>query len=189
MAIRRNIMLGSALAFAALALLVYVSRPRSTTPASARTAAATETNRLLSPRLQLPRPQAAASAPAAAPPDEPGKTNLITRIIHGEQPPALSAEQVEPYLAANHRNAASLLAAFRTTHDPAFLQEALQKYPNDPRVNFAAIFKPGATPEERRQMIDNFKQSDPNNPLANYLSARDYFKSGQAESALQEISA
>src|SRR5207244_3739483 len=33
----------------------------------------------------------------------------------------LTPEQVEPYLNANRRNAASLLAAFRTTGDPALL--------------------------------------------------------------------
>src|SRR5580765_6774945 len=43
----------------------------------------------------------------------------------------LKPEQVELYLNANRRDAASLLAAFRTTGDPALLTEAAKKYPND----------------------------------------------------------
>lgn len=186
MTIRPNVFLAAALAFGALGLIVYYRHPRSPTLAgSMPSAMASTTNRLLSPRLQLPTPQTATQA--APPSDRAGTTNLITRLCHGEQPPKLTAEQVEPYLAANHRNSASLLTAFRATGDAAFLEEAMQKYPKDPRVNLAAIFKPGSSPEERRQWLDNFKQSDPNNSLPNYLSARDYFKSGQTDQALQEM--
>jgi len=35
--------------------------------------------------------------------------------------------------------------------------------------------------------LDLFKASSPENPLANYLSARDYFKSGQSELAVSEL--
>ena len=184
MAMRPNVLLATALAFTTLGLIVYCHQPRSTLPARTTPSA---TNRLLGPRLHLPTPQTAVQV--VPPRDKARTTNLITRLSHGEQPPKLTAEQVEPYLAANHRNSASLLAAFRATGDTAFLEEAMQKYPNDPRVNFAAIFKPGSSPEERREWLDNFKQSDPNNSLANYLSAHDYFKSGQTDQALREISA
>jgi tetratricopeptide (TPR) repeat protein len=188
MAIRPNVLLATALALGALGLIVYCRHPRSNVLAgSASLPTASTTNRLLSPRLQLPKAQAAAT-PVEPPSDKAGTTNLITRLCHGEQPPKLTAEQVEPYLAANHRNSASLLAAFRATGDAAFLEEAMQKYPNDPRVNLAAIFKAGSSSEERRQWLENFKQSDPNNSLPNYLSARDYFKSGQTDQALQEMS-
>jgi hypothetical protein len=186
MSIRPNVLLATVLAFAALCVIVCCRHPRSATVVgSATTPAASVTNRLLSPRLQLPTPQTAAQA--TPPADTVATTNLITRLCHGEQPPKLTAGQVEQYLAANHRNSASLLAAFRATGDAAFLDEAMQKYPKDPRVNLAAIFKPGSSPEERRQWLDNFKQSDPNNSLPNYLSARDYFKSGQTDQALQEM--
>jgi tetratricopeptide (TPR) repeat protein len=101
----------------------------------------------------------------------------------------LTAAQVESYLKENGRSAASLLAAFRTTGDQALLQEALQNYPDDPQVNFAAVSKKDSTPEERRQRLEAFKQSAPGNALANYLSARDYFKAGQADQAVQELNA
>jgi hypothetical protein len=97
--------------------------------------------------------------------------------------------QVEAYLKANGRNASSLLAAYRTSHNPALLQEAMQKYPNDPQVAFEAVFKEGASPEEQRQWLDTFKQSAPENALANYLSALNHFKAGQTDQAVQELTA
>jgi hypothetical protein len=77
-------------------------------------------------------------------------------------------------LEENRRSAESVLAAFRTTEDQAFLREAVEKYPKDPRVSFAAYFaarnQPDSSPEERRQRLDAFKQSAPDNALADYLS-------------------
>ena len=112
----------------------------------------------------------------------------MTRLLKGDVP-KLTREQMEAYLAANHRNAASLLAMFRATGDSALLREALQNYPNDPRVDFAALFDKDATPEELRQRLDEFKQSAPDNALANYLSALKYFKSGQTAQAVQDLNA
>ncbi|MCX6902388.1 MAG: hypothetical protein NTW03_02675 [Verrucomicrobia bacterium] len=107
------------------------------------------------------------------------------------KPPELSRAQVESYLAQNRRSAESLLAAFRLTHDRALLQEAAEKYPNDPRVHYAgwssACRDSNSSPEERRQWLGAFKQSAPENALANYLSAQDYFKSGQTDQAVEEL--
>jgi hypothetical protein len=111
-------------------------------------------------------------------------TNLYARL---DKSPKLTAEQVESYLKAARRNAASLLAAFRTTGNPALLEEAMQQYPNDPQVDFEAVFKEDSSPEQRRQWLDAFKQSAPDNALANYLSALDYFKAVQTDQAVQEL--
>jgi len=105
------------------------------------------------------------------------------------QAPVLTPGQVESYLMANKRNAASLIAAFRVNYDKAFLHEAMEKYPNDPFVASAALFDGGLAPDERRQWLEAFKGSAPDNALANYLSASDYFKSGQIDQAVQEIMA
>src|SRR5262249_5793315 len=43
------------------------------------------------------------------------------------------------------------------------------------------------SPEERRPWLEALKQSDPNNALANYLSARAYFSSGQSDQAVREL--
>jgi RNA polymerase sigma factor (sigma-70 family) len=102
-------------------------------------------------------------------------------------PLKVTAAQLEGYLKTHHRDAASLLAAFRVTHDPALLAEAMQKYPSDPHVDFEATLQSDATPEERRQWLTAFENSAPNNALANYLSALDYFNSGQPDQAVQEM--
>ena len=113
-------------------------------------------------------------------------------LIKGEMP-ALTLDQLKTYLETNHRNAESLLAAYRATHDRALLDEALTNYPNDPRVAYTAWFRTPVEPgdasglQARRQALDRLKQAAPDNALANYLSAANYFKSGQPEQALQEM--
>ncbi len=132
------------------------------------------------PRLPAPRFQV-----ATPPAEDLTSTNLYARFK--DKSPKLTVEQVEPYLKANGRNAASLLAAYRTTGDASLLAEAMQGYPNDPQVAFEAIFNKDASAEERRQWLDTFKKSEPDNALANYLSALDYFKAGHTDQALQEF--
>jgi hypothetical protein len=103
--------------------------------------------------------------------------------------PPISAAKLATYLKDQKRSAGSLLAAFRISGDQSLLQEAMEKYPNDPQVGFAAAFKADATPEEHRQWLETFKQSAPDNAIPNYLSALDYFKNGQPAQAVQELSA
>jgi hypothetical protein len=117
-------------------------------------------------------------------------TNLLALLLKGELPD-LTPGQLKAYLEANHRNAESLLAAYQATHERALLDEAIANYPNDPQVAYTAWFRtpaddPGAL-QARRQALDLFKQAAPDNALANYLSAANYFKSGQPELALQEL--
>ena len=111
-------------------------------------------------------------------------SKLASQLLEGKA--HVTLEQLAPYLEAKQRNAESLLAAFHVTGDPTALREALEKYPGDPRVNFAAAFK-SSSPEERRQRLEALKQSAPDNALANYLSAQDYFKAGQTDQAVQEL--
>ena len=120
-------------------------------------------------------------------------TNLLARLGLLKEMPKLRPEQIRPYLEKNHRSAESLLAAFQTTGDRAFLFEAMETYPNDPRVSLTAYyrsssndFNDAATPE-RRQWLEAFKTSDSENALPYFLSARDYFKAGKPERALQEF--
>jgi DNA-directed RNA polymerase specialized sigma24 family protein len=84
---------------------------------------------------------------------------------------------------------APMLAGFHASDDPALLQEAMQGFPNDLRVDFAAALRPGASPEEQRQWLNAFEQSAPDNALANYLSALNYFRAGQTDQAAQELTA
>lgn len=138
-------------------------------------------------KLSLPAPPIPTAPPTPAPPEESPATNLFERF--GKEPPKLTPEQVEAYLKANGRKAAILLAAFRTSGEPALLEEAMKNFPNDPRVAFEAVFKKDMPPEQRRQWLNAFEQTAPDNPLANYLSAREYFKAGQTDQAVQELQA
>jgi tetratricopeptide (TPR) repeat protein len=141
----------------------------------------------------LPAPRMAAQAsPVEAPAENPQPTNALARLFknEGEQPKP-SRHQVESYLTQNRRSAESLVAAFRLAGDRSLLQEAVEKHPNEPRVNFAgwsaAQMEKDASPEERRQWLDALKRSAPDNALANYLSAQDYVKSGQTDRAVEEL--
>ncbi len=142
----------------------------------------------LAPRLPAPPMQVTNPPSALAAEDsQPTNTNLYARFK--DKAPKLTAEQVESYLKANRRNAASLLAAYRTTADPALLKEAMEKYPDDPQVAFEAVFAKDLSPEQQRQWLAAFEQAASDNALANYLSALNYFKSGQIDQGVQELTA
>jgi hypothetical protein len=178
------------IAVAAALLLVglIVRRTSESNPAS-EDAKAISTNHFAKTHPPASRIQAA-TAPLEAPPEEPRATNLIARLFKNGEAPKLTAEQIESYLATNRRNPESLLAAFRVTKDKAFLKEAQEKFPHDPRVNFNAVafaLHEDAPSEERLQSAEAFKQSAPDNAMANYLSALACFKSGRTDQAVQEV--
>jgi RNA polymerase sigma factor (sigma-70 family) len=132
--------------------------------------------------------------PPATPPTEATSnglqsSNLIAQLLKDGKAPTLTHEQVEAYLKANGRNAANLIAAFQASGNPALLQEAMEKYPNDPQVDFMAALDKDLSPEQQRQWLNAFEQSAPGNALANYLSALNYFSSGQNDQAVQELNA
>jgi hypothetical protein len=131
----------------------------------------------------------------ARPPAEPlleesQPNDLLAQLLNGGSL-KLSREQIEPYLQDNRRSVESLLAGLRITADPTLLHEALERCPHDPRANLvaslAALQNTESSPEERRQRLEAFKQSAPDNALANYLSAQDYFTAGQTDQAVQEL--
>ncbi len=138
-----------------------------------------------SPRLPAPPLQVATST--NVPLEDLPLTNLYVRFK--DNPPKLTVEQVEAYLRTNGRNASTLLAAYRTSGNPALLREAMQKYPRDAQVAFEAAFDKELSPDEQRQWLNALEQSAPDNSLANYLSARNYFQSGQSDQAVQELNA
>jgi hypothetical protein len=147
-----------------------------------------------------PGPPANSSAPAS-----PTATNHFQPphfVVHPYRPPApaeppeldkagqstIPREKVEEWLAKHNRNAMSLLAAFRALDDTNFLNEAATNFPNNPQVELAVLAH-DEFPQDRRKWLDLFKNSSPSNSLANYLSAQDYFKSGNSDAAVQELSA
>jgi hypothetical protein len=111
--------------------------------------------------------------------------DFLLRMKSG-QPPKLTTEEVEAWLKTSGRSAANLVAAAQLLNDPALLKEAARKFPTDPRVQLEVLIK-DALPQERQQWIAAFKLSSPDNALPNYLAARDLFKAGQPEQAMQEL--
>jgi hypothetical protein len=100
--------------------------------------------------------------------------------------PKLPRDQVEAWLAKHNRNAISLLAAFRSSGDTNYLNEAATNFPGDPQVELSVLSR-DEFPADRRKWLDLFKSSSPSNSLANYLSAEDDFKNGKPDEAVQEI--
>jgi len=139
--------------------------------------------------LRLPAPHLQVSAAAEPPADDLPSTNLIAKFLKDGEAPRLTREQIEAYLKANGRTAVNLLAAFQASGDPALMQEAMKTYPNDPQVDFRAALDKNLSPEEQRQWLNAFEKSAPDNALANYLSALNYFSSGQNDQAVQELNA
>ncbi len=152
---------------------------------------------LSSPHLPAPTPRPESTAEAAT------GTNLWDRIMNGDFP-HLSAEELEPYLAKYNRSKESLMGALAATGDRAFLREALEKNPNDPRLNYLAYFlgdgraadtsakvydpsQPASA--ERRQLLDTFAKNAPDNALPNYLLALDCFKAGRNDQAAEQLAA
>lgn len=135
----------------------------------------------------LPAPALQVSNAVASDPESLESTNLYSRLINKDL--TLKPEQLEGYLSASGRNADSLLAAYRTMRDPALLAEAKRNFPDDPHVAFEAALEKDVTPEEQRKWLDVLKKSDPNNALANYLSALNYFNTGKNDQAVKEFTA
>ncbi len=132
----------------------------------------------------LPAPALAASSPTAMPAEIAQPVSLYALVTNMSK---LTAAQLQSYLDANQRNAASLLAGFRTSGDAALLAEAMQKFPDDPQVAFEAAFRKDIPAAERRLWLDRFKESAGNNALPHYLSAAEHFKAGQVDKAVEDM--
>jgi hypothetical protein len=187
-----KIVIASLAALVLVGLMIY-TRPRPPVPAPPpQRTDSPAVERTSGPRLPAPRlPDD--TFQVQAPADDMKSTNWITRLLKGEESPRLTLEQAESFVQQNHRSAESLLVARDASGERAFLREAMEKYPNDPRVAFRAAFLSGsyASEEEglkaQRQWLDTLKQSAPDNALGDYLSAANHFKSGQGDLAVQEL--
>ncbi len=136
----------------------------------------------------LPAPHVSVVATPVQTNVESSQASNLLHLLNGEPLPRMTTEQIAAYLKENHTNAASLLAVFRATGDKSFLSQAEQTFSGDPQVAFESVFN-SSSPAELRQNLDNFERAAPGNPLANYLSAQNYFSSGQTDQAVQELMA
>src|ERR1043166_4766944 len=109
-------------------------------------------------------------------------TNIWQRLMDGEDDFQLSAEQWAEYLRQFGTNVETLLATQKTN----YIRLAAELFPNDPRVQYAVIGR-DIFPEAKREWLERFKQSAPDNAIADYLSAREYFKAGDREKAFNDL--
>jgi hypothetical protein len=198
---KRTCAVGAVVLGIACALFLFLRQRQSSVPAMApQTSPPVErieadalgrSNVTFQQRVALMRPTYSRSNSASAP-----ATNLLTRLLKGDgEPPRVSRAQADAFASANGRRAEALLAAWRASGDASFLREAMEKFPNDPRVAYMAWCKGGAadTPEDsakaKAEWLEKFKQAAPNNAIANYLSARARMKAGDLDGALEELSA
>ena len=98
----------------------------------------------------------------------------------------LPRAKIEAWLAGHHRDAMSLLTAFRALNDTNYLIEAAANFPNNPQVELAVLAH-NEFPADRRKWLDLFKASSRSNSLANYLSAQDFLQNGNTDAAVQEL--
>ena len=179
------------IATAGLFLLAWLAFRHSAEPARTETATQAEVTSL--PKHSVPPASSEPAAPALTSTTR-SITNVLAQLRKGESLP-VTLEQLAAYLERNHRDAGSLLAAFQATRDRALLEEAISKYPDDPRVVYTAWFRSEPGPDDpeglkaRRQALDTLKQAAPDNSLANYLSAANYFKAGEPANAMAEMQA
>lgn len=130
-----------------------------------------------------------APGPGAPPSTESGVSDLLRRLLAGDADSAeVPREVIQQWLESGHTNAQDLLAARQAGGGVEFLRRALAEFPNDPRVLQAAVALDDG-PAARRELLDRFQAHDPDNALADYLSARDHFKAGRAEEALADLAA
>jgi hypothetical protein len=111
----------------------------------------------------------------------------LARVLGGDvKLPVLDPAVVERYLERHQRSAQSLLGAFRATQNPDFLKEAASRYPQDPMIQLAVLGH-NLFPEQRREWLERFKQSAPDNSLAAYLSAQEHFAAKDLPGAVADL--
>ena len=109
------------------------------------------------PRLPAPAFQFSHAADSGI--DTLQSTNFYNRLKDKDF--KLTPEQVESYLRSSGRSAASLLAAYRTTSDPALLSEAMRNFPDNPEVAYEAATTKNVSPDEQRHWLDVLKKVGP----------------------------
>ncbi|MCW1885269.1 hypothetical protein OKA04_11060 [Luteolibacter flavescens] len=98
----------------------------------------------------------------------------------------LSAAQIHAFVSGRNRSMESLLSAFRLGGGKAYLEEALERFPDHPQVIFASLSE-AHDPAKRLAVLENLKRVDPGNALGYCLSARGLLDLGKKDEALAEL--
>ncbi len=116
------------------------------------------------------------------------RSAIESLLTDGAPPTPLTPEEIASYVQLNNADAQSLLAAFETSQDIQWLQQAAEAHPDDPRVMFAVInFGDDSIPGDRLDWIGKLSQAAPDNALADYLSAAELLKRGKPDEAIRSL--
>jgi hypothetical protein len=108
---------------------------------------------------------------------------LLRKMIQGGQPPQLTAEQLRAFVEKQGRSASSLLAAWTLGGDRAWLEEAAQRFPDNPRVALAKISSVRQPDPDAKVWIERLKTNDPGNATGWCYDAFGFFQEGDVEAA------
>ena len=147
-------------------------------------------------RAAQPSPDQGVSLSLAGEPSTPSAgagvprlAQTLIRVMSGDQEVfKLRPEALESFLRQNRTNAESLLAAYQATQDSLYLKLAGEQHPDEPLVAFQIVAH-NVFPGQQREWLDRLKALDPDNALANYLSARHFFETAQPQQATEELRA
>jgi hypothetical protein len=182
------------LAIASATILLLLTRPRSADREATPVMAPSGSDigeRAAHPLADqgVPRSRAGERSAASAEAVVPRLAQTLIRVMSGDQEVfKLRPEALESFLRQNRTNAESLLAAYQATQDPHYLKLAAEQHPNEPLVAFQIVAH-NVFPERQREWLDRLKALDPDNALANYLSARHFFETAQPQQAIEELQA
>jgi hypothetical protein len=148
------------------------------------------------PGLRKPTPASASPVaigkdgqPSGAPPiSEVEWKKLLGMISNGGGYPEikLTEADMERFLAAKGHTPANYLAAWFCTRKLAWLDRALERFPNHPMVLFAKIGA-GDTKNPDLELVRRFNEAAPDNPLPKFMEASALFTAGNKEAAVAAI--
>jgi hypothetical protein len=113
---------------------------------------------------------------------------FLQRMLNGEIP-KLTAEQIERYVESRGRDALNLIVAAMLSEDrDEWLDEAAERYPDDPQVAAAMLLHRGNNPDAE-EWIGRLKENDPGNSLGYLLAAKAALDGADPDGALEEFAA
>lgn len=114
--------------------------------------------------------------------------DFLKRMLNGEIA-KLTPDQIEHYVESRGRDALSLIVASMLSESgETWLDEAAERFPDDPRVAAAMLIKHGGSPEAG-QWIARLKEHDPGNSLGYLLAAKSALDGRDLDGAMKELSA
>jgi hypothetical protein len=114
--------------------------------------------------------------------------DFLKRMLNGDIA-KLTAEQIEHYVELRGHDALSLIvASFLSGSGDKWMEEAAERFPDDPRVAAGMLIKRGSS-SEASEWIARLKEHDPGNSLGYLLAAKSALDGKDLDGAMKELSA